>query len=52
MDVSKIADTSAALLHAAEGKKMKKMNWVTNHNRYAAATMFTLFFGGNTFALF
>ncbi|HOV46525.1 MAG: cellulase family glycosylhydrolase [Spirochaetes bacterium] len=52
MDVSKIADTCAALLHQTSGKKMKKMNWVTNHNRYATATMFTLFFGGNTFAPF
>jgi hypothetical protein len=26
------------------------MIWPTNYNRYAAATMFTLFFGGNTYA--
>jgi hypothetical protein len=27
-----------------------KMMWPSNYNRYAAATMFTLFFGGKTFA--
>ncbi|MDR3161968.1 MAG: cellulase family glycosylhydrolase [Spirochaetaceae bacterium] len=27
-----------------------RMIWPTNYNRYAAATMFTLFFGGNTYA--
>jgi hypothetical protein len=28
----------------------RRMVWPTNYNRYGAATMFTLFFGGNTYA--
>ncbi|MDR2160492.1 MAG: cellulase family glycosylhydrolase [Treponema sp.] len=32
------------------GKAMPRMSWPGNYNRYAAATLFTLFFGGNTYA--
>jgi len=32
------------------GRPYPKMLWPTNYNRYAAATMFTLFFAGNTYA--
>ena len=32
------------------GKPYPKMIWPSNYNRYAAATMFTLFFGGKTYA--
>jgi len=32
------------------GKPFPKMLWPCNYNRYAAATMFTLFFAGNAYA--
>jgi hypothetical protein len=32
------------------GRGFPRMIWPTNYNRYGAATMFTLFFGGNTYA--
>ncbi|MCL2267377.1 MAG: cellulase family glycosylhydrolase, partial [Treponema sp.] len=32
------------------GKGFPKMLWPSNYNRYAAATMFTLFFAGQTYA--
>jgi len=32
------------------GKPYPQMLWPVNYNLYAASTMFTLFFGGNTFA--
>ena len=34
----------------AAGKPYPQMIWPVNYSLYAAATMFTLFFGGNTFA--
>ena len=33
-----------------EGEPFPRMMWPSNYNRYAAATMFSLFFGGKTFA--
>ncbi|MDR2731253.1 MAG: cellulase family glycosylhydrolase [Treponema sp.] len=33
-----------------DGDPFPKMIWPSNYNRYAAATMFTLFFAGNTYA--
>ncbi|HCC36804.1 MAG TPA: cytoplasm protein [Treponema sp.] len=33
-----------------EGEPFPRMIWPSNYNRYAAATMFSLFFGGKTFA--
>jgi hypothetical protein len=32
------------------GKPFPRMAWPSNYNRYAAATMFSLFFGGKTYA--
>ena len=32
------------------GKPYPRMMWPSNYNRYAAATMFSLFFGGKTYA--
>jgi len=50
IDVDKIGPSYAALLHKDYPKNYPSMIWPTNYNRYAAATMFTIFFGGNDFA--
>lgn len=50
IDVDKIGVTFSALLHKDNPKNFPSMIWPTNYNRYAAATMFTLFFGGKDFA--
>jgi hypothetical protein len=50
MDVARFADTGAAIVHATQGDPFPSMIWVTNYAKLAAATMFTLFFGGNDFA--
>ncbi len=50
IDVEKIGKTFSAFLHKDCPKNYPSMIWPTNYNRYAAATMFTLFFGGNDFA--
>jgi hypothetical protein len=42
--------SGAAFLHQEHGDPLPRMIWPTNGNRLAAATMFTLFFGGNDFA--
>ncbi|ODQ79759.1 glycoside hydrolase family 5 protein [Babjeviella inositovora NRRL Y-12698] len=44
--------TEASVLHceAKDPKKYTKMVWSTNYFKLAAATMFTLFFGGKVFA--
>ncbi|KAF9970400.1 hypothetical protein BGZ73_006883 [Actinomortierella ambigua] len=44
--------TNAALVHNQypEPEAFPKMVWATNYNKLAAATMFTLFFAGSTFA--
>ncbi|WFD32952.1 hypothetical protein MSPP1_004005 [Malassezia sp. CBS 17886] len=51
------AATSAALLHnewplptAPDPASCPKMAWATNYTRLAAQTLFTLFFGGRTYA--
>ncbi|MDR0601847.1 MAG: cellulase family glycosylhydrolase [Treponema sp.] len=48
MDTGKLDRTGAAVTwqHGAR----RRMIWPSNYNRYAAATLFTLFFGGNTYA--
>ncbi len=48
--LDRIYKTGAALTHQEMGDPLPKMMWPTNYNRYAAATMFTLFFAGNAFA--
>jgi hypothetical protein len=50
MDPTKIHQTGAAIVHSQYEGVLPKMIWPTNYTRFAAATMFTLFFGGNTFA--
>ena len=54
MDLDKLDTTGAALTcqRYAEfhDKRYPQMIWPSNYNRYAAATMFTLFYGGKTYA--
>jgi hypothetical protein len=50
MDVRKISQTGAAIVHATAGHRYRRMIWPTNYSKLAAATMFTLFFGGSDFA--
>lgn len=49
-DPLKFSETGAAIIHNVEGDPFPKMIWPTNYSKLAAATMFTLFFGGNDFA--
>lgn len=41
--------SGAAIIHALNEQPLR-LQWITNYTRLAAATMFTLFFGGNDFA--
>jgi hypothetical protein len=50
MDMCKLHTAGAAILHQEYGDPFPRMVWPTNYNKLAAATMFTLFFGGNDFA--
>lgn len=50
LDVTRFAETGAAIVHAVHGDPFPRMIWPTNYTKLAAATMFTLFFGGNDFA--
>jgi hypothetical protein len=50
MDVSRFPETGAAIVHAIHGDPFPQMIWPTNYTKLAAATMFSLFFGGNDFA--
>jgi len=50
MDITRFHEAGAAFVHAMHGNPVPPMIWVTNNNKLAAATMFTLFFGGNYFA--
>mmetsp|Transcript_18684 Transcript_18684/g.30485 ORF Transcript_18684/g.30485 Transcript_18684/m.30485 type:complete len:766 (-) Transcript_18684:1517-3814(-) len=43
-------DSGAAISHQEYGDPFPQMVWPTNYNRLGAATMFTLFFAGNTYA--
>jgi len=54
IDLDKIDATGAAITRQRyaefHGKPFPRMMWPSNYNRYAAATMFSLFFGGKVFA--
>ncbi len=50
MDLRVMHRTGSAILHQEYGDPFPRMIWPTNYNRYGAATMFTLFFGGDVFA--
>lgn len=50
MDVTRFTETGAAIVHAIHGDPFPRMIWPSNYTKLAAATMFTLFFGGNDFA--
>jgi hypothetical protein len=48
--LARLDETGAAITHQVHGDPIPHMIWVTNSGKLAAATMFTLFFGGNDFA--
>ncbi|KAF9115097.1 hypothetical protein BGX27_008900 [Mortierella sp. AM989] len=52
LDPSHFQVTNAALVHNfyEDPENFPRMVWATNYNKLAAATMFTLFFGGSIFA--
>lgn len=50
LDMHHFATTAAAIVHATYGDPFPRMIWPTNATKLAAATMFTLFFGGRLFA--
>ncbi|KAI9347952.1 glycoside hydrolase superfamily [Zopfochytrium polystomum] len=52
LDFTKFKETYAAIVHNTydDPANFPKMIWPTNYTKLAAATMFTLFFGGATFA--
>jgi hypothetical protein len=51
LDIKKFKETGAAYLQQFAGDQgTLNMIWPTNYTKLAAATMFTLFWGGNTFA--
>jgi hypothetical protein len=49
-ELTRLHAAGAAILHQEHGDPFPRMIWPTNYNKLAAATMFTLFFGGNDFA--
>ncbi|MFM9838630.1 MAG: cellulase family glycosylhydrolase [Cyclobacteriaceae bacterium] len=49
-DPLKFTETGSAVIHNIKGNPLPRMIWPTNYNKLGAATMFTLFFGGNDFA--
>lgn len=48
--LDRLAPTGSALTHQEHGDPYPRMAWITNYNRYAAATLFTLFFAGDAYA--
>jgi len=49
-DLTHFKETGAAIVHATHDGPFPQMIWPSNMTKLAAATMFTLFFGGNDFA--
>jgi hypothetical protein len=49
-DVTTLAETGAAVVHALHDGPFPRMIWPSNETKLATATMFTLFFAGSTFA--
>jgi hypothetical protein len=49
-DLAKIVPSGSAITQEAAGDSYRSMCWGFNYLYYANATMWTLFFGGNTFA--
>ena len=49
-DLAALHETGAAFTHQFHGDPFPRMIWPTNSGKLAAATMFTLFFGGAVFA--
>lgn len=49
-DLKNLHPSGAAFVHNIHGDPYPKMIWPTNNQKLAAATMFTLFFGGKDFA--
>lgn len=52
LDITRFHEAGGAILHQFHGDPFPQMVWPTNGARLVAATMFTLFFGGNDFAPF
>jgi hypothetical protein len=50
MDITRFPETGAAVTQQTCGDAYLPQVWTTNAHKLAAATMFTLFFGGNVFA--
>ena len=50
LDVDRFHETGAALLHQKQPDDFPQLMWANNYYRFAAFTMFTLFFGGKTYA--
>jgi hypothetical protein len=49
-DIRKLHATHAAITHQEWQERYPVMVWASNYNRLAAATLFSVFFGGNDFA--
>jgi hypothetical protein len=50
MDMTRLVETGAAVVHNQYEGAFPAMIWPSNSGKLGAATMFTLFFGGNDFA--
>ena len=51
IDITKLSESDAAItMQHHYPENYPQMVWSMNHHRFGAATMFTLFFGGNDFA--
>jgi len=52
LDIIQFAEAGAAFVKEVKNERetFQDMIWITNYTKLAAATMFTLFFGGNDFA--